>query len=204
LIPSGFKNPKDCRGIQISLNLRMHPRTISARLFVPLASIFLFLTIQSDVQADSSTSGDEWIFNQWLEKEIDGRPFGLHTYWKEGFHVDGRHERLKFKIGGFIMVDGGSVNVDHQLKEAFPGLEGQEANFRRLRVNILSTIYDVVDFKLDVDFANIREIKDNWIGLRKKIPILGHIKAGHMKEPFSFEELTSATNTTFMVEMFYS
>jgi phosphate-selective porin OprO/OprP len=67
-----------------------------------------------------------------------------------------------------------------------------------LRVNILSTIYDVVDFKLDVDFANIREIKDNWIGLKKKIPILGYIKFGHMKEPFSLEELTSGTNITFM------
>ena len=149
-------------------------------------------------KADFSYSDDEWIFNQWLEKEIDWRPFGLHTYWKEGFHIDGRHERLKFKIGGSIMVDGGSVNVDHQLKEAFPGLEGQEANFRRLRVNILSTIYNVVDIKLDMDFANVREIKDNWIGLKKKIPVLGYIKFGHMKEPFSLEELTSATNTTFM------
>jgi phosphate-selective porin OprO/OprP len=176
----------------------MYPRTIAARWVVLLASVFLFLTTQSDAQADSSPSGDEWTFNRWLEKGIDWRPFGLHTYWKEGFHIDGPHDRLKFKIGGSMMVDGGSVHVDHQLKEAFPGLEGPAANLRRLRVNILTTIYDVLDFKLDVDFANIREIKDNWIGLKKKIPVLGYIKFGHMKEPFSLEELTSGTNITFM------
>ena len=144
------------------------------------------------------SSGDEPTFSEWLEKEIDWRPFGLHTHWKEGFHIDGRDEHLKFKIGGSIMVDGGSVNVDHQLKVAFPGLEGPAADFRRLRVNIQTTIYDVLDFKLDLDFANIGEIKDNWIGLKKKIPVLGYIKVGHMKEPISLEEQTSTTNITFM------
>lgn len=176
----------------------MHPRTMAARWVVLLASVFLFLAPQSDAQADSSPSGDGWTFNQWLEKEIDWRPFGLHTYWKEGFHIDSPHEHLKFKIGGSMMVDGGSVNVNHQLKEAFPGLEGTAADLRRLRVNILTTIYDVLDLKLDADFANVREIKDNWIGLKKKIPVLGYIKVGHMKEPFSLEVLTSGTNITFM------
>jgi len=176
----------------------MHAKTIAARWVVLLASIFLFLAIRSDAQADSSPSSDEWTFNQMLEKEIDWRPSGLHTYWKEGFHIDSPQGRLKFTIGGSIMVDGGSVNVNHQLKEAFPDLEGPAADLRRLRVNILTTIYDVLDLKLDVDFANIREIKDNWIGLKNKIPVLGYIKFGNMKEPFSLEELTSSTNITFV------
>jgi len=51
---------------------------------------------------------------------------------------------------------------------------------------------------MDIDFANVKEIKDNWIALRQKIPILGYVKAGHMKEPFSLEELTSGTNITFL------
>ena len=109
----------------------MYPRTIAARWVVLLTSVFLFLTTQSDAQADSSPYGDEWTFNRWLEKGIDWRPFGLHTYWKEGFHIDGPHEHLKFKIGGSMMVDGGNVNVGHPFKEAFPDLEGQEADFRR-------------------------------------------------------------------------
>jgi phosphate-selective porin OprO/OprP len=122
----------------------------------------------------------------------------LHIYWKEGLHIDGRYENLKVKIGGSLMVDGGSIHTDNELKKTFSDFEGWGGDFRRLRVNILSTFYDVVDLKLDVDFANIREIKDNWITLKKKMPILGYIKFGHMKEPFSLEGLTSGTNITFM------
>jgi phosphate-selective porin OprO/OprP len=180
------------------LNLLMPLRTIFFGVSVLFVSVFLSLALESEVVAGSSSSADEPTINQWLEKEIDWRPSGLHTYWKEGFHIDSPQGRFKFIIGGSIMVDGGSVNVNHQLKEAFPDLEGPAADLRRLRVNILTTIYDVLDLKLDVDFANIREIKDNWIGLKNKIPVLGYIKFGNMKEPFSLEELTSSTNITFV------
>jgi hypothetical protein len=59
------------RGMGLTRRLNMHAKTIAARWVVLLASIFLFLAIQSDAQADSSPSSDEWTFNQMLEKEID-------------------------------------------------------------------------------------------------------------------------------------
>ena len=61
---------------------------------------------------------------------------------------------------------------------------------------MLGWISDFVDLKLQIDFADLRSIKDNWIGFR--VPVLGHIKAGNMKEPVSLSELTGAKFLTFM------
>jgi hypothetical protein len=58
------------------------------------------------------SSGDEPTFSEWLEKEMDWRPFGFHTYWKDGFHIDSPKEKIKIKIGGPIMVDGGGIRAE--------------------------------------------------------------------------------------------
>ena len=57
--------------------------------------------------------------------------------------------------------------------------------------------YDALEFKLEIDFANVREIKDNWLRF-PRIPLLRHFRFGHLKEPFSLEMRTSITSTTFM------
>jgi phosphate-selective porin OprO/OprP len=57
--------------------------------------------------------------------------------------------------------------------------------------------YGSLDFKIEIDFANVRDIQDIWIASRN-IPPLDFVRFGNMKEPFSLEELASITNTTFM------
>jgi phosphate-selective porin OprO/OprP len=95
------------------------------------------------------------------------------------------------------MVDGGYINANDELEEAFSDLEGGHADFRNLIVTMYSTLYDIGELKLQIDFANTRDIKDNWIRFTK-IPFIGHITFGHMKEPFSIEELTSTKVISFM------
>jgi phosphate-selective porin OprO/OprP len=41
------------------------------------------------------------------------------------------------------------------------------------------------------------EMKDLYVGI-KDIPVLGHVKMGHFKQPFSIEELTSSKYITFI------
>jgi phosphate-selective porin OprO/OprP len=137
-----------------------------------------------------------------------------------------RYENLKLKIGGKIILDGGYIEADKELERAFPDLEGYGGELRTLSVDVLGTIrvlsavkdrvetiekpaprvidgvlsyapYDALDFKIDVDFANLREINDIWLRF-PRIPLLGYLTFGHMKEPFSLERQTSITNTTFM------
>ncbi|MCP4259706.1 MAG: hypothetical protein GY774_19675, partial [Planctomycetes bacterium] len=51
--------------------------------------------------------------------------------------------------------------------------------------------------RLKIDYANIRDIKDNWIRF-SQIPYLQNVRFGNMKEPFSLEEQTSISSITFM------
>jgi phosphate-selective porin OprO/OprP len=122
---------------------------------------------------------------------------GVHTVWENGLHVTGHFEKVKVRLGGSIMVDGGRISADEDLTRAFPGLEDTRTNLRRLRLNLSGTAYQAVEFKADFDFANAREIKDEWIRF-PGIPILERFRFGHPKEPFSLEEQTSSNHLTFM------
>jgi phosphate-selective porin OprO/OprP len=120
-----------------------------------------------------------------------------HFYWDNGFHIVDAKERFRLKIGGRLLFDVGSIDADDELKETFPDLDGNESDFRTLSVIGSGTISDILEFKLEVDFAIVREIKDNWVRITK-VPLLRPFKFGHMKEPFSIERSTSLTNLTFM------
>ncbi|UCB48624.1 MAG: hypothetical protein JSW56_16065 [Deltaproteobacteria bacterium] len=66
-----------------------------------------------------------------------------------------------------------------------------------MRVSGFGTVYDWAMFKLDIDLANIRDIKDNYIRFTK-VPLIDHFSVGHMKEPFSLEGWASMKAATFM------
>jgi len=84
-----------------------------------------------------------------------------HFYVNEGFRIDSPEKNFTLKINLGILVDGGYISADEALDAAFPTLEGPEFNFRWLRVTGFGTIYDWAQFKVDLDFANIREFRDN-------------------------------------------
>jgi phosphate-selective porin OprO and OprP len=146
--------------------------------------------------ADSLTSKYQ-TFNEKAEKGVKDPITGYHISWKEGFRLVSPKKNLKVKIGGKLIVDGGNIDADDELQRAFPDLDGSDIDFRNLSVDIFGTIYDKVDFRLEIDFANARDIKDNWIRFSNN-PYLKHIKFGHMKEPFSLEEQTGINSITFM------
>jgi len=120
------------------------------------------------------------------------------TYWKEGIRFESQDEQFKIKLGGQIMTDFATIDADDELDEAFPDLGGNGFEFRRARLYVEGDIYENVQFKAQFDFAggNV-DFKDVWLGL-KEIPYLGHIRLGHLKEPFSLEEQTSSKYITFM------
>ncbi len=162
---------------------------------------FFFVVFIGNAQADS-----QWIENigdmrdgwkETAEKGVEGPLIGWHYYWKDGFHSDSTKKNLKFKLNGRIILDGGYIGADNELNRAFPDLEGWNIQLRDLRVSMFGTLYDWMEFKFSVDFANVRDIKDEWIRFTK-IPCIGPITLGYMKESFSLEELTGLKNITFM------
>jgi phosphate-selective porin OprO/OprP len=161
------------------------------------------------------------------EKGVSGPVAKTHYYWDEGLQIVSRRENLRLKVGGKLIVDGGTIEANDELERAFPDLEGSNAEFRQLTVSFSGVIrpisavrdaaeaarngaappvadpvmsaaqYDALEFKFEIDFANVRDILDNWIRF-PRIPFVRHIRFGHIKEPFSLERLASITNLTFM------
>jgi len=162
---------------------------------------FFFHVLIANAQAEPqwfeniSDRWDEW--KQKAEKGVEDPLIGWHYYWKDGFRIDSTKRNLRIRLNGRVLLDGGYIGADNDLKNAFPDLEGGNAQLRDLRLTMVGTLYDWMEFKLSMDFANVRDIKDEWIRFTK-IPYIGQITLGHMKESFSLEKLTSSTNLTFM------
>lgn len=132
-----------------------------------------------------------------LEPDPPEDSFKLNIFWKDGLHINGRLNRWRFTVAGSVMLDAGQINSDDETQQAFPDFEGTAADFRQLRMRSLFVPADFLELRLDMDFANAREIKDNWIRFRK-IPVVKNIQFGNQKEPFSLEAMTSSQVYLFM------
>lgn len=177
----------------------MPNKTVASWLILTIPFFWFFLPCQGKAspvpgERDSPTPEASVIPE---EKETDG-PRGFHFSWKDGLHVEGPKRKITLRMGGSAKLDLGRLDADDPLARAFPDFVGQTTVLRSLRVNSLLTFFETVEWKLEIDFANTTQIKQNWFGLVKKIPYLGYIRAGYMKEPLSLEVLTSSTNLTFM------
>jgi len=123
-------------------------------------------------------------------------PLGARYYFDNGIHYDSPKKNLRFKINGDIALDLGSTFADRELQEAFPDLEGRHSDFRTLEFSMSGWFGTYLEYKISIDFANVRQIKDNWARF-PTVPVLRHFRIGNMKEPFSLEELTSSRFRTF-------
>ncbi|MCF6285683.1 MAG: porin, partial [Candidatus Hydrogenedentes bacterium] len=70
--------------------------------------------------------------------------------------------------------------------------------FRRARIYLSGLLYDNVQFKAEYNFSDgDAEFKDVYLAM-SNLPVVGNVKLGHIKEPFSLEEQTSGKYLTFM------
>ncbi|MEA2115213.1 MAG: porin [Thermodesulfobacteriota bacterium] len=130
-------------------------------------------------------------------KQDESNTVGSYIYWDDGISLTGPASHVDLKIGGKINYDLGNINADEELQAAFPDFDGFHNDFRRLSVSLFGHAWDMLEFKFEVDFANVKDIKDQWLRFTKGT-ILPHFTFGYMKEPFSLEMLTSSTCLTFM------
>ena len=131
-----------------------------------------------------------------LEKKVSKKNF-LATYWKDGLRLDAADGRFKLKIGGRIQNDWTIYATDKKIRRDF-GSIGDGTEFRRARLFIEGELYGNIKYKAEYDFAGRdADVKDVYIEF-KKIPMLGNLRIGHFKEPFSLQEQTSSKYLTFM------
>jgi phosphate-selective porin OprO and OprP len=126
-------------------------------------------------------------------------PDTMRAYFKNGFVLETADKNFSINFGGRLQADwnasypGDGVQQEFDLPDSQSGVE-----FRRARLSVAGLVFGNVDYKIEYDFATGEpEAKDVFVGMRK-IPYVQYVRAGHYKEPFSLEELTSDSFTTFM------
>jgi len=133
------------------------------------------------------------------EKARKEEASGWTIKWKNGTIIERKDKKFKIKLGGRIQLDFATINPTGSLNAAVPGGEGEGFECRRCRIYFSGDLYDRIIFKAQYDFADGEDtnFKDVYIGMKKLGPV-GTVKFGHMKEPYSLEELTSSKYITFM------
>lgn len=119
--------------------------------------------------------------------------------WDNGFKIENQDKSIAMKFGGRINYDYGFFSLNKEAESNEYTLFSENGNeFRRARFFTSGTIYNNVDFKLEIDFAGGDvALKDAYITL-KELPAVGNLRVGHFKEPFRLEVLTSGNYITFM------
>ncbi len=123
-------------------------------------------------------------------------PSTLRAYWSSGLKLDTADRKFRLTVGGRIHNDWAAFSSAKDV-EAVVGPLQDGTEFRRSRLHVTGQIYENVNFKAEYDFAGGANFKDVYVGL-SDLPVIGNIQAGHFKEPFSLEELTSDNYVTFL------
>ncbi|GMR22183.1 MAG: hypothetical protein BMS9Abin37_0515 [Acidobacteriota bacterium] len=131
------------------------------------------------------------------EGERDIRPNDFHFYWNNGIRFETEDKVNSFKFGGRIMNDWAFPGSDSDLENVIGAIKGG-SEFRRARLYLSGTVYQRVEFKAQYDFSSVvTGFKDVYVGI-KKVPYVGTLRIGHVKEPLGLEMLTSSKYITFM------
>lgn len=164
----------------------------------------------------SSTTVQE-IVNPDANCFIAGEQPGMKVYWNNGVWAETADKAFKFHVGGRAQVDyvgiRGSENV--QFGAGGVGRLQDGVNFRRARIEMDGTFWEVIDFFAEYEFlgntfnvdptlpANARNIvntpgpTDLWATLTH-LPVIGNVRVGNHKPPISLEHLTSSRWLDFM------
>ncbi len=110
------------------------------------------------------------------------------------------------KVSGRAFLDTALFDRDALNQQQFTDTENG-TKFRALWLAVSGDMFDVFQYKVEVDFAGTETIaggtrqqtamKDVYLSMND-LPLLQTIKIGHFKEPASLEEMTANRNITFM------
>lgn len=147
-------------------------------------------TESGDASSASLTDAETKRLKQWLDD-----PMTMRSYWKDALTFETADKSFKLKIGGRLHWDTAYFserNIGRRIAEF-----NNNTEMRRARLYISGHLYDNIDFKTQYDFAGgDANFKDVYVGV-KKVPVVGNLRFGQFKEPFSLEEQGSSNYITF-------
>ena len=121
------------------------------------------------------------------------------VYWKDGLRFKTADGSFEGKLKGRFDNDWASfLSSSEDIETALGDSLDDGTEFRRARVGVEGRIYKRLDFELEYDFSDDEtELKDAYVSFLK-VPVLGKLTIGHVKEPIGLENMTSSKNVTFM------
>jgi phosphate-selective porin OprO and OprP len=133
-----------------------------------------------------------------LEKKLqETNPSDLRLYWKDGPKMESADKQFKFELGGRVFTDIVWIGESAPIRNQY-GQQQDGAELRAAWLSLSGELYERVTFKFEYDFAPAAgAAKDIYLGIRN-LPCIGNVQAGHFREFFDLEELTSSRFVTFM------
>ena len=148
-----------------------------------------------------------------------GSVLGMTPVWNNGVYFETPSKDFRFHIGGTVHMDAAGYLAPDDLKSG-PGSLGGDffqagTNIRRGRLRAEGTAWEVVDFLFELEFFNGVALPsttnpppngnvfntpgptDAWITM-KQLPIIGNLRVGNMKTPFSLEHIASYRYLEFL------
>ena len=135
--------------------------------------------------------------------------------WNDGLELSTKNKAFRTHIGGRFQFDtawfGAPQNVNQNINVPY----GDGVDFRRARLRVDGTLYDVHEFAAEFDFVNSARVRsqppgtagffdealtaptDLWWQI-KELPVVGNMKIGNHKEAIGFEHLVSSRFQPFM------
>lgn len=132
-----------------------------------------------------------------VDLKIPGLLGKWHIYQKNGLRVDSPTRDLRLKFNASLFADGGYIGANDAVQTAFPQITGWNALLSRARVTMRGWLFDIGDFRFQIEFAQKFQIADSWFGF-KPLPYVGRIRIGNMTEPFSLDNMMSSSDLAFI------
>ncbi|RYG19573.1 MAG: hypothetical protein EOO07_06575 [Chitinophagaceae bacterium] len=116
----------------------------------------------------------------------------------DGLKIISGDKNFTAQIGTMLQMDYDGYNSD--IKDSTGrDLANSGSEFRRIRLSLTGTLYNIWDYRTEIDFANGSQLTDGYVvyrGFKTETPI--QLTFGHFKIPFSQESLVGDKGLTFM------
>ncbi len=124
-------------------------------------------------------------------------PLSFRGKWDYGLWFESANGDFRANIGGRVEQDWVWFDTEPDLAAAIGHMD-DGVFFRRARIHGAGRMYGVIDLFAEFEAAPVDNLvfQDMWAQLRE-IPLIGHLRVGHVKVPLGLENYTSAKYITF-------
>jgi phosphate-selective porin OprO/OprP len=144
---------------------------------------------------------------------IVGSDLSMSASWNNGLEVSTKNKDFRVHVGGRYQFDTSWYDADQSVQQNINIPYSDGVDFRRARLRIDGTMYEVIDWAFEYDFVNAIRVRTGTgtaqsdIGVPAvteawwtftHLPVVGNIRVGNHKEAIGFEHIVSSRFQPFI------